>query len=76
MLTYLQETIGNITGSEAWKSSGAETKSAGIAEMKEVGQKRDQDSAQHGLGTVEKLAGQAVGCEGMEKEGAESTKSS
>lgn len=37
--------------------------------MKDAGAKRDQDSAQHGMGKAEKIAGQAVGCEGMEKEG-------
>lgn len=37
--------------------------------MKDVGAKRDQDSKEHGLGVVGKVAGQAVGCEGLEKEG-------
>ena len=73
MLTSIQETIGNLTGSQPWQSSGSEAKNAGIQEMKEAGRKRDQDSAQHGLGSVEKIAGQAVGCEGMEKEGGQSS---
>lgn len=68
----VQEAIGSVTGSEEWKKSGEEQKNAGIEEMKEAGKARDQDSAQHGLGGVEKLAGQAVGCEGMEKEGEQS----
>ena len=31
-----------------------------------------RDPQQQGMGKVEELAGKAVGCEGMEKEGAES----
>lgn len=42
--------------------------------MKEAGKLRDQDPNQHGMGSVEKMAGQAVGCEGMEKEGAQTEK--
>ena len=33
-----------------------------------------RDPQQQGMGKVEELAGKAVGCEGMEKEGAESKK--
>lgn len=71
-----QEAVGSVTGSEEWKKSGEEQKNAGISEMQEAGKLREQDSTQHGLGSVEKIAGQAVGCEGMEKEGAKSEKTS
>lgn len=67
-----QEQIGNVTGSEAWKSSGAEQKQAGINDMKKAGEQRNPD--QQGYGKVEALAGKAVGCEGMEKEGEQSKK--
>lgn len=31
---YVEETIGNVTGSKEWKESGKEDSQAGIAEMK------------------------------------------
>jgi len=34
----------------------------------------NRDSSQQGLGGVEQAAGNLVGCEGMQKEGAESKK--
>lgn len=73
-LTQLQESIGNATGSEAWKSSGAEQKAAGVQEMKEAGEARKAAAAdgQPGYGKTEEFAGKAVGCEGMVNEGKES----
>ena len=38
--------------------------------MKAAGQNRDAQT--QGFGRVEEVAGKAVGCEGMEREGAES----
>ncbi|KAF2866680.1 hypothetical protein BDV95DRAFT_504166 [Massariosphaeria phaeospora] len=67
-----EETIGNVTGSEAWKSSGAHDKAEAVDAMKAAGQNRD--AAQQGFGGVEQKAGSLVGCEGMVKEGAESKK--
>jgi len=71
-----QEQIGNLTGSTAWSSSGAEQKQAGIDEMKAAGEKREQDPQSHGYGKTEEIAGRLAGCEGMEKEGGASAKQS
>lgn len=69
----LQETIGTATGAESWTSSGQQDKQAGIDAMKAASEARD--SASSGMGKVEEQAGKLVGCEGMEKEGAESKSS-
>jgi uncharacterized protein YjbJ (UPF0337 family) len=66
-----QETIGNVTGNEAWKSSGVQDKEQAVGAMKQAGANRD---ASQGYGGIEQKAGALVGCEGMEKEGAESKK--
>ncbi len=68
-----QETIGSMTGSEEWRSSGEAEKQAGIDNMKAASANRDPQTS--GLGKVEEMAGKAVGCEGMEQEGADSKKS-
>ncbi|KAK4507218.1 hypothetical protein PRZ48_000953 [Zasmidium cellare] len=62
-----EATIGSVTGSQDWKSSGEQDKQAGIDAMKAASANRDPQ--QSGLGKAEELAGKAVGCEGMEKEG-------
>ncbi|KAF2003350.1 hypothetical protein P154DRAFT_617962 [Amniculicola lignicola CBS 123094] len=67
-----EETIGNVTNSPAWKASGVQDKEQGIAAMKRAGQQRD--AQEKGFGGVEQKLGGLVGCEGMEKEGAESRK--
>jgi len=64
--------VGSVTGSEAWKSSGENDSQAGIEAMKAASAHRDP--AQSGYGKVEEVAGKIAGCEGMEKEGAESAK--
>ncbi|KAI9722799.1 MAG: hypothetical protein M1828_004495 [Chrysothrix sp. TS-e1954] len=64
------ETIGSVSGSDAWKDSGAEQKQAGLDEMKAAGEARKEDGG-GGYGKAEEMAGKAVGCEGMEKEGEE-----
>lgn len=66
-----QETIGNVTGSEAWKASGVQDKEHAIGDMKAASADRDTSK---GLGGVEEKAGSLVGCDGMVKEGAESKK--
>lgn len=61
-----------MTGSEAWKASGAQDKSQAVDAMKSASQNRDPSS--QGYGGIEEKAGNLVGCEGMQKEGAESKK--
>ncbi|KAG6066614.1 hypothetical protein E4U32_005678 [Claviceps aff. humidiphila group G2b] len=67
-----EATIGDVTGSTPWKSSGEQDKAAGISAMKEAGEKRDAST--QGYGKAEELAGKLAGCEGMKQEGAESIK--
>lgn len=67
----IQETIGNVTGNHAWKSSGVQDKVQAVDAMKAAGQNRDSSK---GFGSVEERAGNLFGCEGMQKEGAESKK--
>ncbi|KAG5943226.1 hypothetical protein E4U59_000529 [Claviceps monticola] len=67
-----EATIGDVTGSNPWKSSGEQDKAAGISAMKEAGEKRDAST--QGYGKAEELAGKFAGCEGMKQEGAESIK--
>jgi hypothetical protein len=65
-----QGAVGAVTGSKAWQDSAAKDKQQGIDDMKTASANRDPN--QSGFGKAEELAGKAVGCEGMEKEGAES----
>ena len=67
-----QAAIGNVTGSEAWKASGEQAKAHGVSDMKAASEARDASS--QGYGKAEELAGKAVGCEGMVKEGDASAK--
>ena len=62
--------MGAVTGSEAWNSSAESDKQAGVDAIKAASSNRDPQ--QSGYGKVEELAGKAVGCEGMEDEGAQS----
>lgn len=64
-----QSTIGNVTDSEAWKRSGEQDQAASIEAMRKAGENRDTSQ---GYGKVEEMAGKAVGCDGMRKEGADS----
>merc|ERR1711964_133578 len=68
---YVEESVGNLTGSKEWQESGKKDAEAGIGEMKAANQNRTSEPAASGIGRVEELAGKAAGCEGMEKEGAE-----
>ncbi|KAH6722832.1 hypothetical protein DL95DRAFT_301979 [Leptodontidium sp. 2 PMI_412] len=69
---YVEETVGNLTGSKDWQESGKKDAEAGIGEMKAANQQRTSEPAASGIGgRVEELAGKAAGCEGMEKEGVE-----
>lgn len=66
-----QATIGNVTGSHAWKKSGEQDKAAGLSTMQKAGEARDSSQ---GYGKWEEMAGNATGCDGMKKEGAASSK--
>ncbi|CZR64584.1 uncharacterized protein PAC_14482 [Phialocephala subalpina] len=67
---YVEETIGNATGSKEWQQSGKKDTQEGISEMKAANQQRTGEPAASGIGgKIEQVAGQAAGCEGMEKEG-------
>jgi hypothetical protein len=66
----LKSAVGAVTGSEAWNVSAQSDKQDGIDAMKAASEQRDAN--RDGFGKVEELAGKAAGCEGMEKEGAES----
>lgn len=65
-----QATIGKAIGSDAWTSSGEQAKASGVSTMKAASEARDAGA--QGYGKVEEVAGKAVGCEGMVKEGGES----
>ncbi|KAI1854580.1 hypothetical protein JX265_007550 [Neoarthrinium moseri] len=67
-----QATIGDLTGSHAWKSSGEQAKAHGADVMKAASETRDP--ATQGFGKVEEVAGKVTGCEGMVKEGTASKK--
>ncbi|KAI9053123.1 hypothetical protein LZ554_003390 [Drepanopeziza brunnea f. sp. 'monogermtubi'] len=68
---YVEETVGNLTGSKEWQDSGKKDAAAGIEEMKAANAQKTSEPAASGLGgKVEEMAGKAAGCEGMEKEGA------
>ncbi|GAB7348667.1 hypothetical protein MBLNU459_g7030t1 [Dothideomycetes sp. NU459] len=62
--------IGSVTGSQAWTSSAAADKDEGVSAMKAASAGRDASAS--GYGKIEEVAGRVAGCEGMEKEGAES----
>ncbi|KAI6709620.1 hypothetical protein B2J93_9269 [Marssonina coronariae] len=66
---YVEETIGNLTGSAVWQESGKKDAEAGIGEMKAASQQRAEPRPSSLEGRVEELVGKAAGCEGMEREG-------
>ncbi|KAI1340513.1 hypothetical protein F5Y15DRAFT_41713 [Xylariaceae sp. FL0016] len=66
-----EATIGSVTGSHAWTSSGEQAKAHAVDTMKAAGEQRD---ASQGYGEVEQKLGEVTGCEGMTKEGAASKK--
>ncbi|KAK0746776.1 hypothetical protein B0T18DRAFT_324517 [Schizothecium vesticola] len=65
-----ESTIGNLTGSHAWTTSGEQDKAHAKASMQAANQNRDP--ARDGYGKVEEVAGKLTGCEGMRQEGAAS----
>ncbi|KAI5199060.1 hypothetical protein E4T39_06429 [Aureobasidium subglaciale] len=64
--------VGSVTGNTAWQQSAETDKQGGIDAMKAASANRDP--ATDGYGKVEEVAGKLSGCEGMEKEGAQSKK--
>ncbi|ORY70139.1 uncharacterized protein BCR38DRAFT_333990 [Pseudomassariella vexata] len=67
-----EATIGSITGSHAWQSSGEQSKAHAVDAMKVASAARDPET--QGYGKVEEVAGKLTGCEGMLKEGQDSKK--
>ncbi|KAK1973924.1 hypothetical protein LZ30DRAFT_787411 [Colletotrichum cereale] len=69
-VTRDKATIGSVTGSHAWTSSGEQDKAHAASTMKAASQQRDP--AAQGYGKTEEVAGKALGCDGMKQEGAAS----
>lgn len=63
--------MGSVTGSKEWQESGSHDTEAGVNAMKAASANRDANA---GYGKIEEVAGKVTGCEGMEKEGAQSKK--
>ncbi|KAK4130692.1 hypothetical protein BT67DRAFT_452301 [Trichocladium antarcticum] len=63
-----ESTIGSLTGSQAWRSSGEQDKANARAAMQAAVEQRDM--AKTGYGRAEEIAGKLTGCEGMKHEGA------
>jgi uncharacterized protein YjbJ (UPF0337 family) len=70
-LIPVQETIGNLTGSEDWKTTGQHDKDAAVKDMRAANEASGDQPGVGGarLGKVEESLGSAVGCEGMMSEG-------
>lgn len=65
----VEETIGNITGSQPWKDSGIHDKQEAVEKMRAANQETSDSSLVSG--TTEKKIGSMVGCEGMVHNGEE-----
>ena len=65
----VEQTIGNVTGSQAWKDSGARDKQDAVDKMNAANQGPSDSSPISG--STEKKIGQMVGCEGMVHNGEE-----
>ncbi|CAF1080061.1 unnamed protein product [Rotaria sp. Silwood1] len=59
----VEETIGNVTGSQAWKDSGAHDKQEATEKMRTANQGTSDCPVISS--TTEKKIGNMVGCEGM-----------
>ena len=68
----VEETIGNITGSQAWKDSGVNDKQEAAEKMRAANQGPSDSSFVSG--STEKKIGNMVGCEGMVHNGEEKEK--
>ncbi|KAL8977865.1 MAG: hypothetical protein Q9205_006420 [Flavoplaca limonia] len=62
-----KEAIGTYVSSDpSWKTAGAETKDAAVAEMRAAKEQSQGEPAKNDtMGKVEEKLGSAVGCEGM-----------
>ncbi len=69
-LTPSKSSIGTITGSQAWSTSGEHDKTHARAALQAAVEHRDPAKA--GYGRAEEIAGKLTGCEGMKHEGAAS----
>ncbi|KAK1765910.1 hypothetical protein QBC33DRAFT_560347 [Phialemonium atrogriseum] len=65
-----ESTVGSVTGSHAWTTSGEQDKAHAQASLRAATENRDP--AASGYGKAEEVAGRLTGCEGMKKEGAAS----
>ncbi|CAF1459251.1 unnamed protein product [Rotaria sordida] len=65
----VEETIGNVTGSQAWKDSGAHDKQEAAEKLRAANQGPSDSSLISG--TTEKKIGNMVGCQGMVHNGEE-----
>jgi hypothetical protein len=65
------ETIGNLTRSEEWKTSGQRDKDAAVKDMRAGREASDPEQGIGGprVGQTETSLGNAVGCEGMVENG-------
>lgn len=70
MLIDFQEATGNLTGNQDWTDSGRQEKEQGLRNIQNASQNRNPQT--DGWGKAEEMAGRAVGCEGMQQEGAAS----
>ncbi len=68
----VEETIGNVTGSQAWKESGAHDKQEAVEKMRAANQGPSDSSVISG--STEKKIGSVIGCEGMVHNGEEKEK--
>ncbi|KAG7288152.1 hypothetical protein NEMBOFW57_007677 [Staphylotrichum longicolle] len=65
-----ESTIGSLTGSQSWSTSGEQDKAHARAALQAAVEHRDPAKA--GYGRAEEIAGKLTGCEGMKHEGAAS----
>lgn len=68
----VEEAIGNVTGSQNWKDSGAHDKQEATEKMRAANQGPNDNSLISG--NTEKKIGNAVGCQGMVNNGEEKSR--
>lgn len=68
----VEETIGNVTGSQTWKDSGVHDKQEAMDKMRAANQGPTDNSLISG--STEKKIGNIVGCQGMVQNGQEKDK--
>lgn len=65
----IEESIGNITGSQSWKESGVHDKQEAVEKMRAANQGPSDSTVISG--STERRIGSMVGCEGMVHNGEE-----